>query len=299
MIYLLYGENFYAKQVELAKHIKDLSPNSLEKIDGDKLEPDDLAQIFTGISLFSQSRTIIIKQLSHNAAVWEKLAMYWSASSDNTIILLEDSVDKRTKTYKLLQKNHTVIECKEPSGGELISWLQRSGSQKNPSFTRGHAQLLVDRIGRHQMKLYYALQKVLLLDKIDESTIENVIDDEPEARVFGLIEAIIQRDTQRGLHHMKAVKENEDPHMFFGLLVSQTFLLITLSASQASAAEVAKDLNVHPYPLQKMTTAAKQLTTHSADEIIRILTQTDMQLKQSSGDAWMIIEQCIHKLLKK
>lgn len=298
MIYLLYGENYYFKRQQLAKLLKDSSKDSLERHEGDELEPADLAQIFGGMSLFTTKKTIVIRNIAQNKNAWETLANYAAEAQDNDVIFLEDSIDKRTKIYKLLQKNHTVIECAELSEPEMLQWLEKIGAKENSSFTSAHAKLLLDRVGCHQMKLYYALQKVLLLKKIDTVSIERVIDDEPEARAFTLIEAIMTQNQNLATKCLRDVKASEDAHMFFGLMVSQFFLLITLaSARNNSYTSVAKNLGTHPYPLQKMSLVAKNLPHQTADAIIDILTKTDEYLKHSSGDAWVAVEQCIQKLL--
>lgn len=295
MIQLIFGNNAYKKQQELAHSLKSFSTQDIERYDGSNLTPDFISQIFNSISLFSNKRAIILSEVSSNKKVWEKLGDFNYDNDDAiSIIILEDEVDKRTKTYKLLQKNKWVVECLQPTEIEAVKWLQGEYEKLSSQ----HAKLIVQRVGLNQMKLYFALEKVKFISNLTDDNIKNIIDSEPEAKIFEVIDAVIQKNIQNIQSLLIDIKTLEDPYKFFGMFVSQFFNLVTLSVSNKSPKDTAGDLSIHPYPLQKMEKYAKKVSQKDRISMIEMVARADYQLKNSSAEPWQIIETLFLKLCK-
>lgn len=95
-------------RIRANQEIEKLFGKNYEVIDGADLELTDLVNIFQGASLFAEDRKILIRDLSENKIVFEKLPEYLNTNHD--IILLETKPDKRSTTYKTLKPQ---IEIKE------------------------------------------------------------------------------------------------------------------------------------------------------------------------------------------
>lgn len=73
-----------------------------EVFEGENLSVNDLPSIFQGTSLFNtEKRRILLKNLSENSAVWEKIPDY--AETEHDIVLWETKIDKRSVVYKDLK----------------------------------------------------------------------------------------------------------------------------------------------------------------------------------------------------
>ena len=96
-----------------------------ETYDAAELEPRRLPDLFMGATLFATNRLVVIRGAAQNKTVWVDLEQWIERVPDETdIVLVEPSPDKRTRTYKLLQKHGTVHEHGELSDAELQNWLQ-------------------------------------------------------------------------------------------------------------------------------------------------------------------------------
>ncbi|MBP5647841.1 hypothetical protein J6X04_00940 [Candidatus Saccharibacteria bacterium] len=84
-----------------------LGPN-YEIIEGADLVPTDLPSIFQGASLFAEKRNILIRDLSPNTPVFEKIPEY--LNTPHNIIILELKLNKRSNVYKILKDQ---VEIKE------------------------------------------------------------------------------------------------------------------------------------------------------------------------------------------
>ena len=100
MIHVLYGENEFQKRQALQALIKEAD---VVRYDGEALSLEELQDIFIGQTLFGDSINHIIVGLSGNGDIWPVLSTI-VCDEQKTIILIENAIDKRTKTYKWLQK---------------------------------------------------------------------------------------------------------------------------------------------------------------------------------------------------
>lgn len=298
MISLLYGENDFELKKYLRKLISDFADkNSIEKIDGDNITADNLADLLSGVSLFSASRLVIIYDASSNKDVWEKLVDY--IQTDTQLILVESSPDKRTKTFKQLQKQATVTEFKNKTAAELKNWLLSEAKSINLQISSSLAEKIINRAGSDQWKLTFALQKLAQLDEIDEQAIIDHIEPSAQSNVFALIDASLSRAPAKVHELVNEVSVTEDPYYFFGLFSSQMFQLVTLASSDKKPAEVASDLGVHPYPLQKLSSISRQLKENDLKKIAAIVAECDDQIKRSGAEPWLLIEQALLKIANR
>lgn len=83
-----------------------------EVIEGVDLSPGDLPSLFRGISLFSDTRHILIRDLSANKPVFDKLPDYLDTPHD--IIIQELKLDKRSTAYKAIKNKIEIKEFKLP-----------------------------------------------------------------------------------------------------------------------------------------------------------------------------------------
>ena len=301
MISLLYGDNDFELKNALGKIIKDFDNEySVEKIDGDTLSSNDLPDLLSGISLFSAKRLIVIYDASANKEVWEKLADYIDDDSSNSeLVLIETTPDKRTRTFKLLLKQSNAYEYKKLNEAEAKNWLLNQAKITNTDISLVLADKIIERAGTDQWKLHYGLQKLALLGDINEQKIIENIEASPQANVFALIDASLHRSPEKVHYLVGLASVSEDPYFFFGLLSSQIFQLLTLASSDKSPSEVAGDLGVHPYPLQKLNGLAKQVNQTQRQKIAHILAECDDKLKRSGAEPWLLIEQALIKLANR
>ena len=104
MIKIFTGDDRVRANQEITRTLGD----QYEIIEGADLEINDLPSLFLGNSLFSETRNILIRDLSLNKPVFEKLPEYLSTL--HNIIIFELKLDKRSATYKALKPK---IEIKD------------------------------------------------------------------------------------------------------------------------------------------------------------------------------------------
>ncbi len=118
MLSVFVGED----RVEAEKALKRVLNANYEVFDGENLSITDLPSIFQGTSLFeTEKRQILIKDLSENTAVWEKVADY--ADTEHEVVIWETKIDKRSAGYKNLKAKGVEIRefaLKKPPEANLV-----------------------------------------------------------------------------------------------------------------------------------------------------------------------------------
>ena len=104
MIKIFTGDDRTKAQQEITK----LLGSDYEIIEGSDLLVSDLPSLMQGASLFATSRNILIRDLSPNKPVFEKLPEY--LDTPHNIIIEELSLDRRSTVYKILKDQIEIRE---------------------------------------------------------------------------------------------------------------------------------------------------------------------------------------------
>ena len=113
MIKIFTGENRTKASAEITR----LLGNDYEVVEGANLTPEDLPSIMQGASLFADTRNILIRDLSPNKPVFDRLPDY--LNTPHNIIIQEITLDKRSSTYKALKDQIEIVEFALPQSSNL------------------------------------------------------------------------------------------------------------------------------------------------------------------------------------
>ncbi|HUC96301.1 MAG TPA: DNA polymerase III subunit delta [Candidatus Saccharimonadales bacterium] len=298
MITLFVGENSFDIQRTLDMVISSFDGN-VEKIEGSELQVLQLPDIFMGVSLFADKRLVVIRSLSENKDIWPVLGDWLPKISDDIhLVLVEPKPDKRTSTYKSLQKMANVHEFLEWSDRDVIvaeKWVSSQAEKMKIDMNKKLIQTLVQWVGINQWQLFYALEKLSLTDEITEQSIKNIIEPNPVENVFNLFETALRGDTKTLVEIIKTLEKTEDVYRLTALLSSQAFQLLAV-ASASKSDNVAKDFAVHPYVVSKLSPIAKRLGKSGTSKVISIFTELDDDMKLSRAEPWLLVERALIKV---
>lgn len=302
MLHVLIGENSYG----LEKRLRELTASAgeqLEAFDGASLTREQLLSSTMAQSLFAQQRTIVLKRASENSELWNELPIWLDKIADHIhLIVVEPKPDKRTSTYKWLQK-HTDVEVFEAwsvrNHGEAVAWLSAHAKQQQVELDNKLTQQLLQRVGYDQWQLHHAVEKLALRGKDSTLSIDDIIESSVQDTVFELLQAALDGEGSRILEIAHRLKQTEDPYAVFGLLASQITQLAVLSTTDIPTTEIAKDTGLHPFSLQKLKPHARRLGREAVRDITQRLAKADRQIKSSDIDVWTVLEQQLLHIANK
>jgi DNA polymerase III delta subunit len=295
MITWFIGENTFTTAQAVKKAAADFG-GIPERIDGTTLELKNIPDLLMGSTLFAEKRLVIIKDLSQNSAVWEKLPEWIDRISDDIdLILIDTKPDKRTTGFKEVKKRVVLREF--PKWGDrdqhlAEAWIIQYAETIGMQLDKKIAHHIVDRAGLDQWQLANDLEKIALLDTITTEAIDQVIDPSPSENVFQLFEFALEG--KRGVIHdmVRTLELTEEPYKLFALLSSQAFQLAAVASASASD-NPAKDFGIHPYVASKLARHGTRLGPRGAARILALCAQTDADLKRSRGEPWLLIERTL------
>ena len=300
MIYVFFGLNEFSKRQKVDEVLGD---RIARRRDGEELTIGDLRELLTGKTLFGGEEPIIITDLSQNSDVWAVFPEI-AGLADETVILLETKLDKRTKTYKNLAKNATVQECAslgERQRPELVKWAIDRTKERGTKLTKKQIETLVDRLGYDQLRLDNLFAQLSLLDEVTDDLIDQLVPLAKSESVFELLDATIRSDVSsihRIISYLEMTSGDDGAYQTIGLLASQAMNLLALVLSDIDTQKVAQDFGVHPYALRQLSPLARQLDKIAALRICRILLQADMQMKTTGVEPWLLVETALMKIAK-
>ncbi|MEO6109459.1 MAG: DNA polymerase III subunit delta [Candidatus Saccharimonadales bacterium] len=295
MITLLTGDNSFELNEALTSIVAGFAGRA-EKVDGSELEFKNLPDLLMGGTLFAEKRLVIIKELSQNKSVWERLPEWLPRISDDIqLVLIDKKPDKRTVAYKELKKYATVQEFfgwGDRDRGLAENWVAKRAESLSLRLDKKLVHQVVERVGLDQWQLASALDKLSLIDDITADSIETTIDASPSENVFQLFETALEGHPQKVHTMLQTLELTEDPYKLFALLSSQVFQLAGV-ANAGQGDNAAKDLAIHPYVASKLTRHATRVGKVGSLRILKAFAQADADMKRSKADPWILIERAL------
>jgi DNA polymerase-3 subunit delta len=292
MIRVLTGENSYAIEQELATAIAAFQ-GEVEKVDGSELTLEKLPDLFMGVTLFATERLIVLRNVSQNRAVWSDLADWLERAGGTELILIEDKPDKRTKTYKWLQKHAEVREYVLLQQYQAEQWVERTYT-----LDRSLAKFIVEYVGTDQWRLVNEMKKVQLSgQKPSEALLRKLVEPTPQATSFEVLDAAFAGNREALENSLATVVRTEDPYMFFGLLASQVYAIALMHSAETEGVEhIARQTGLHPFVLKKVSSLARRLRHKQLVRLSEQLAELDMHLKSRPIEPWQQIRSMLLSL---
>ena len=234
MIYLIIGTNAYRAQYELQRLVKSLGVRP-EKIDASSLDLNKLADTVRGLSLFQERRLIVIERLSERKDLWDKLGEWASdIAAETYLVLIEPRPDKRTKTFKILQKTAKLVEAMPLTDRQRPAsekWLLDYASEHSVKLTKTQASDMVSRAivddeksrsaEIDQLQLTHAVAALKNTVKIDDAAIATVLPPAREFSVFDIIELAVRGETTNLRSALDELRRSDDVYKVAPLVWSQ------------------------------------------------------------------------------
>ena len=305
VIFFYYGENSFAVDQQSNQQISDFTrqygPDSLAKIDASETDTTNFVSQIVNTSLLSPRRIIILRDSDKVKSIWNSLGENLGRVPDEIdLVVIAESPDKRTKTFKDLLKTAKSKEFKPLREYELINWLKSEVSKLGQTITDGAARQLLTATSADQWRLSNEITKLSALNRpIDEQLVNQMVEPDLATNAFAVLEMSISGKVSQATNEVEKLRQIEDPNKFFGLLTSQVF---ALAAAVFGNSDTAKELKIHPFQLTKSNDILYKIGNIQEQktrvkQIARVMAETDAKIKLSNADqSWTLIEAVLNKI---
>ena len=231
MIKIFYGND----RVKIAAEVKKLLGDSYEVFDGENLQIDDIVNIFKGTSLLAEKRNILLKDLT--------------------------------------EKRKGAEEDENVAAGSSAETIANNGLAAGKSSSDFYEEISKYADTEHNIVIWETTlsQKKSFKDFVKDNKIEVKKIDAPKAtdmgRVFGIFDLAL-RDGEQAVKQLEEIEKDQDPYMFFGLLVSQALKRYDWRSGQKEK------------------------------RILKELAKVDLQLKSTTVKPWILIKSLLVRMPK-
>jgi DNA polymerase-3 subunit delta len=292
MIMTLAGKNDFLIRRRLRqltdKFLAAESELALEKIDASEAEYETLLDAVQSVPFLAASKMVVLRGLASNKPALEQIEQLISAVAPTTeLIIVEPNPDKRTGYYKVLKDQTQLEEFNELDVHQLAQWLVAEAKEQAATLTLADANYLVERLGPNQMMLANELDKLVTHDsKISRENIDRLTDKNPQSRIFELLDATFGGNKKKALELYEEQRAQKvEPQAIMALLAWQLQVIALAKLGEGrTAAKIAKDAKMSPYPLTKAQGLARKINRAKLQQMIDEAIEIDYKSKTKGLD---------------
>jgi DNA polymerase-3 subunit delta len=299
-VYLLMGEeSFYIDKLSeyIADNILDESEKAFNQLIlyGKDTDAQSIIYAASRPPMMASHQIIIIKEAQHlESKDIEKMEFYFTSPLSTTIMVLcfkDKTIDKRTKTYKEIEKKGVVLETVKLYDNEIVEWTTNYLRQKGASISPSAAVILADHIGADLSRIVGELDKLFILLPENNKTItaehiEKNIGISKEYNVYALGSAILSGNVLNAnkiINYYAKNPKNGPMTLIMSSLFMEFSRVLKYQVIKRSKGTQSKDivsqLGIAPFFLKNYEQAAMKYPISKVIQIIGLLREYDMKSK--------------------
>ncbi|WP_113671293.1 DNA polymerase III subunit delta [Vallitalea guaymasensis] len=311
-VYLFYGEEKYLLDMYLKKLIDgllvDTDPTmNYDYFDKSNMSVDKLFDAIETLPFFAERRVIVVsyaklfKGKNNNSNIIADRIT--DIPKSTTVIFLEEEIDKRSKLYKLINKNGYVASFTKMSENDLVKWVGQKLHGSGKKIEKSVALHFLKTVGTDMASINNELEKVVMYCKDKDVVTKEVIDEictrSIENKIFELVSAMGQNRRERAVllyHDMIIAKE--PPGRILFMLIRQFRLILQsklLQEKGLSERDIGSRIKLAPFIVRECLRQGRNLTVDNLKEALKDCLETDSNIKIGKIDARIGVEVIIMK----
>jgi DNA polymerase-3 subunit delta len=306
--YLIYGEERFFIDKMLAWFLENgidptLRDFNAHHFEGEKSSPAEILLVAKSSPMVGTRRLVFLEDADKTTDPKELLLTYLDAPSASTVLIfVAQKPDMRTKLFLKLKKQAGLIHCRPLYENEIAPFIRQEAKRKGMTLSADAILFLKEHLGKNLVLIQTELEKLFLhsgKEEVSLATVEQIISGEREHTVFELLEAVCEKDLQKGLQLLSfMLSEGEAPLKILSMFLWQFRIMATAKEGLLSMSEqaVGSKAKIPPY---RLTAFLNRLRLWKGDELrhaFDFFKETDLQLKGSSLDHAIVLERMILKL---
>ncbi len=310
-LYIFYGEEDYLKShylKALQKEVvqEEFAEFNLQQFEGKGLTPETLTEAVESYPAFAERKMVIVRDFDlykAPAAFQDTLKEMLSDLPEYICLVfyydtLEFKADKRTKLHTLLEKTACFVEFAHIEERELMSWVKRQVRALGKDIDNDTCSYFLFLCGNSMTNLTAEIEKAAAhatLHEIKRYSIDAVCTRVLDAVIFDLTDAITVKKFDRAIAIVGDLIAQKNNEVVIFTSVSRHMQRLYAAKLNEQAHGSSRDLmpligSKSSFYAQKLTSAARSVSTSWLREAIRICGETDAALKSSAADKQKIIE---------
>lgn len=308
MITFIHGEDTYSSQQYLENLISDFKTKhavSAHIFRAPENSWEEMVSVIAGSGLFSTKKLVVLKNVLADKEIRESLDSFLKDSSldvDTTLIIYHSgAVDKRLGLVGRLIKEAEGKEFALLSPLEVERFITKRSQELGKTIEPSAAQMLAGitgsdlwRASSEVDKLAHSVKSVITSADVRSGVSGNLNDD-----IWQFVDAIGLGNKKQALMLLEQqFLSGAEPLYLLSMVIRQVRLLLAMSGSQGSDAELASALSLHPFVVKKSRAQARNLSVVRLTGIYQALARLDAALKSGRGEPRLLFMLLLDSILK-
>ena len=269
-VYLIYGP-----EARLRRNLKQALREALtggEEMnytyrEGKNVVFSEIRDMAETMPFFAEKRLIVLENTELFLHGGDEMADYLPELPPTAVLVfVEETVDKRTRLYKAVQKCGYAAECRNLTDEELEKAAIAGFARQKVRITREALDLFLDRCGGDLDTLYSEQEKLISYalgrDGIRPEDVEAVTSVTAQNRVFDMLDAVTAGNPERAFELYRELQALREPPMrILYLLSQQVNRLLQVKEGLASGKtqdQLAEEMGLRVYPVRKYAGQARR-----------------------------------------
>ena len=289
-IYLLYGEEKYDlnRKLESIKKGFDKLENGVNLFYITKENIDTLKDVLTEVTFFGSHKLVIIKDTNLKFDV----ELLKDVDSEIVVVITEESVDKRTASYKAISKIAEVLEFKALDRKAMTTYVHNLLKRYNINLDFDTADYFVEVCGLDKNNNVNEIKKIVIFleDKEDKKLTKELIDSicskTLNAKIFDVLNKIVNKEKQDAISSLDdLLKQKESIVKIYIMLYKQIKQMYMIKyLKEKNEANIASKLGIHPYTFKLLSVTCNKYTKDELKNIMYMFDEYDEKTKMGEMD---------------
>ncbi len=260
---------------------------NLDLIEGKGSTAQGIMNAARTIPMLGKQRLVVVRDAEGlGAESLAALAPYLAAPAPHAVVvLLFGKVDKRLKFFLAAKKAGCMHELAAPK--QLVPWVEAEARRAGVTFAGGTARRLADVAGDDLSRLAMAIEQLALYAEegrpVSVADVDVLVADTSEETVFQLTDAVGQGDRIGALKTVGKLTRQRESAIGVTLMLARHFrqlaLFHHLVERRVSGGDMARELGVPPFVVDKIGVQARRLSSDAVAKAMRLLARADRDLK--------------------
>lgn len=322
-VYLCYGSEEYLKDWivnELKKNYIDVAFESLNYVyfDGKEVNVGSIINACETLPFMSDKKIVVVGDSplfmsgkGANPSEEDQLKDYIPTLSQSTclvFIIKGESIDKRKKLIKIIQKEGSIIELNKIKGNDLNKWIEKTFRKNKKKISKNEVYYFIQGIGyleaSNNKTLYDLENEISKLcnyignrQQVTKDDIDKCLSKTLQNNLFKLLDAIGKKSPNIALSVLNEMILDNEPIQRITFMIIKQFRLLFMAKLFAEKgygpSEVTKKLGVHPYATKKILEQMKSFSSDELENITRKCLDIDSNIKKGKMENKLAIETLI------
>ncbi len=309
--YLLYGEEDYLKRQYRDKLLQALvAPGdtmNFARYEGENISVEELIDLAETMPFFADRRVILVVDSGFFKKSNDVLAGYLPQLQDTvTFLFVEREIDKRSKTFKAVQKVGTAVEFVMPDERTIARWMGGRLKDAHKTISKEAWSEFLVRTDENMENMDKEMEKLLSYtwdkEHIDREDVEAICTQQVQTKIFDMVSAIAAKDSHKAmLLYQDLLAAKEPPMRILYLMVRQfrqMMVIKDLTAGRVDTFTIAKKAGMPEFAVRRNQGLCRNFTKEQMQQLLRDAAEMEEQVKTGRLDEQMAVELLMMKCVK-